>query len=85
LLKPPTPGQLVKYKLNGYDNLPYIDEGIGFIEAVVYDEQKGYRVRVHIFNKVRHRRKNFVQIQIGSIEEEYSIADFYNFFKILEH
>jgi hypothetical protein len=85
LLKPPTPGQLIKYKLNGYDNLPYIDEGIGFIEAVVYDEQKGYRVRVHIFNKVRHRRKNFVQIHIGSIDEEYSIGDFYNFFKILEH
>jgi len=85
LLKPPTPGQLIKYKLNGYDNLPYIDEGIGFVEAVIYDEQKGYRIKVHIFNKVRYRRKNLSQVDIGASAEEYSIADFYNFFKILEH
>ena len=84
MLKPPTPGQLIKYKLSGFDNLPFIDEGIGFIEFVTFDEQRGYRVKVHIFNKVRHRRKGLVQIAIGPTQEEYSLGDFYNFFKIME-
>lgn len=85
MLKPPTPGQLIRYKINGFDNLPYIDEGTGFVEFVVFDEQKGYRVKVHIFNKTRQRRKNFVEVDIGPVQEEYSLADFYNFFKFIEH
>lgn len=85
MLKLPTPGQLIKYKISGFENLPYIDEGIGFVESIKFDEQRGYKIKVHIFNKKRYRRKTFMEVMIGASQEEYSLDDFYNFFKLIEH
>ena len=81
----PKIGDLIKYRADGFDNLPYIDQGVGFVEFIKDDPQKGIRIKVHIFNKIRYRRKNLVEIEIGACEEEYSLADFNTFFKLVEH
>jgi len=80
----PRVGDLIKFKSDGFDNLPYIDQGVGFVEFITEDPQKGFRIKVHIFNKTRYKRKNLMEIEIGPSQEEYSLADFDNFFKVIK-
>ena len=81
----PKVGDLIKYRDEGFDNLPYIDQGVGFIQSIKEHPEKGVRIHVHLFNKIRYRRKNLVEIEIGSCDEEYSLADFNILFKPLEN
>ena len=76
----PKVGDLVQFNKDGFDDMPYIDEGIGFIERI-----KDNKVKVYVFNKTRYIRKNWYVIQFNSTEDEYSKEDFLKLFFVINH
>ena len=79
----PIPGTLIEFQIKGFDNLSYINLGTGFVQSVYQNKNSQTMVRVYIFNKTKYNKKNLSEVVIGSIEENYSIEDFFTFFKII--
>lgn len=79
-MKKPIPGTLVEYNKDGFDEYPYIDEGIGYIEF--FNEQQQY-VKVFMFKKIRHMRKNWAEILFDPASYKYELQEFNKLFYIL--